>query len=177
LRVASYVRESADRTVDRTAFAQQEELRRHAAAHGLQIVAVCQDSRHDGRTLGRDGYRSLLGVIHAGNVDAVLLPGLDTLASDLVVQEIMLWDLRSRGVRILSTDPEDVAVLGSKQADPARMLIRDVLARLGEHTEMIASAPAPRISKPAEDDTDIVIMLVEDKVEEKTDDPDRAAAG
>ncbi len=176
MRVASYVRESSDPTVDRSVFAQQEELRRHAASQGLQIVAVCQDSRHEGHALGRDGYRSLLGVISAGNVDAVLLPGLDTLSSDLVIQEIMLWDLRSRGVRILSTEPDDVAILRSKSPDPARMLIRDVLTRLGEHAEMIAStpAPAPRLPRPGgEDDTDIVVTLVE----EKAGDPNRAAAG
>jgi DNA invertase Pin-like site-specific DNA recombinase len=175
LRVASYVRESADPAVDRSAFAQQEELRRHAASHGLQIIAVCQDSRHEGRALGRDGYRSLLGVINAGNIDAVLLPGLDTLSSDLVIQEIMLWDLRSRGVRILSTDPEDIEILGPKNADPARMLIRDVLTRLAEHADIIASAPVPppRLSAPGEeDDTDIVVMLVE----QTSDDPNRAAA-
>src|SRR4030065_1525987 len=112
MRVAASVRESVDPSEDRPAFAQQEEIRRHAAAHGLQVVAVCQDVPRPGLTLGREGYRSLLGMVGAGNAQAVLLPGVDTLSADAAVQEIMLWDLRARGARALSTDAAHVQVLG-----------------------------------------------------------------
>ena len=89
MRVVAYVREAADPAEDRPAFAQQEQIRRFAATHGLQVVAVCQDLRSPGRPLGRDGYLGLLGILAAGSAEAVLLPGLATLSSDVVVQEIM----------------------------------------------------------------------------------------
>jgi hypothetical protein len=155
MRVVGYVRESADPAEDHSAFAQQEEIRRHAAAHSLQVVALCQDLRTPGRPLGRDGYLSLLGVLAAGNAEAVLLPGAATLSSDLVVQEIMLWDLRSRGARVLSTDPADLDILGAAPADPTRQFVRDVLARVAEHGAFLANTPAPAPpapAAPAEDD-------------------------
>ena len=135
MRVVGYVRESPDPSDGRSGFAQQEEIRRHAAAHGLTLVAVCQDLR--GST-DRDGYLSLLGVVAAGGVDAVLLPGLATLSSDQIVQEIMRWDLIARGIKVTSTSPADADLLAA-DADPgvARMLIRDVLTRVGEHARTL----------------------------------------
>ncbi len=161
MRIAGYVRESADPSADRPAFAQQEELRRYAVEHGHDLVAICRDAREPGHALGRTGYRSLLGVIGAGGVDAVVVPGLDTLASDQIVQEIILWDLRSRRVRVLSTRPEDDASLGSGTTEPARLFIRDVLARVAEYGQLVTemaleagstAAPAALPGDPEDDD-------------------------
>ncbi len=140
MRVVGYVRESADPTDSRIAFAQQEELRRYASEHGHQIVAICQDLRMPGSPPSRAGYVSLLGVVAAGGVDAVLIPGLDTLSSDAIVQEIMLWDLRQRGIRVVSTDPVDLRLLDAEAVpDPPRLVIRDVLERVSEHAREIGS--------------------------------------
>jgi hypothetical protein len=141
VRIAGYVRESADPSADRPAFAQQEELRRHAVEHGHDLVAICRDAREPGHALGRAGYRSLLGVIASRAVDAVMVPGLETFADDEIVQEIILWDLRSRRVRVLSTRPQDDAVLAGDDPGPARMVIRDVLARVAEYGRLAASVP------------------------------------
>jgi DNA invertase Pin-like site-specific DNA recombinase len=141
VRIAGYVRESADPSADRPAFAQQEELRRYAVDHGHDLVAVCRDVREPGHALGRAGYRSLLGVIASGSVDTVLVPGLETLADDEIVQEIMLWDLRSRQVRVLSTRPQDEAILDGGDPGPSRMVIRDVLARVAEYGRLAAAVP------------------------------------
>ena len=161
MRVVGYVREAVDPAEDRPAFAQQEEIRRFAAAHGLQVVSLCQDVRAPGRALGREGYRSLLGVLSSGNAEAVLLPGVATLSSDLVVQEIMLWDLRSRGARVLSTDPADLDVLGVSPPDPNRQLVRHVLARVAEHGALAAALPAPpppAVPRPAAPGDDGVVV-------------------
>lgn len=157
MRVVGYVRESPDPSDGRSGFAQQEEIRRYAASHGLAVMAVCQDLR--GST-DRDGYLSLLGVVAAGGVDAVLLPGIVTLSADQIVQEIMIWDLLGRGIRVISTSAADAALLGI-DADPgvARMLIRDVLARVGEHARTIG---ARRIDRPSIlPDGDVLIHILE----------------
>lgn len=144
MRVVAYVRESADPAEERPAFAQQEELRRYAATHGLDVLAVCQDVPRPGLPAGREGYRSLLDILAAGRAEAVLLPGVATLSADLVVQEIMLWDLRARSSRVLSTDPADLDVLGPAPADATRRFVRDVLARVAEHRAALARAvPGP----------------------------------
>lgn len=160
MRVVAYVREAADPAGDRTAFAQQEEIRRFAAAHGLQVVALCQDVRSPGRTLGREGYLSLLGVIASGHPEGVLLPGLATLSSDLVVQEIMLWDLRSRGARVLSTEAADVDALSAAPADANRQFVRHVLARVAEHGALAAANPAAAPAPPVADDDGVVVSLM-----------------
>lgn len=158
LRVVGYVRESADPSDGRSAFAQQEEIRRHAAANGLAVVAVCQDLRSD--NTDRVGYLSLLGVVAAGGVDAVLLPGVATLSSDQIVQEIMIWDLLGRGIRVISTQDTDQALLdGAVDPGASRMLIRDVLSRVGEHARSIG---AHRIDRPSIlPDGDVLIHILQ----------------
>jgi hypothetical protein len=140
VRVVGYVRESADPDAGASAYAQQEEIRRHAAEHGHHLVAVCQDARVPGEPLGRHGYLGLLGVIASDAVDAVVIPGISTLSSDQIVQEIMLWDLRSRGVQVLSTRDDDLPLLDPEaDPEPSRMVIRDVLERVGEHARGIGA--------------------------------------
>jgi DNA invertase Pin-like site-specific DNA recombinase len=160
MRVVAYVREAADPAGDRPAFVQQEEIRRFAAAHGLQVVALCQDVRSPGRALGREGYLSLLEVLTSGLAEAVLLPGITTLSSDLVIQEIMMWDLRSRGARVLSTDPADLDALAAAPPDADRQFVRHVLARVAEHGALAAANPAalPRPGEPNEGG--VVVSLV-----------------
>jgi hypothetical protein len=157
MRVVAYLRESADPGEDRPAFAQQEEIRRYAAAHHLEVVAICQDVPRPGLPAGREGYRSLLGIVAAGHAEAILLPGVTTLAADLVVQEIMLWDLRARGARVLSTDPGDLEVLSPTPADATRRFVRDVLTRVAEHRAFLAAAPA---TSPPGADAGVVVHLV-----------------
>lgn len=158
MRVVGYVRESAD-PAGTSAFAQQEELRRFASEHGHRLVAVCQDLRSPGSPPSRDGYLSVLGVVAAGGVEAVLVPRLSTLSSDAIVQEIMLWDLRSRGIRVVSTDPVDLRLLDDEQAPGAdRLVIRDVLQRVGEHAREIASKrPSPDRILP---DSDVLVQII-----------------
>jgi DNA invertase Pin-like site-specific DNA recombinase len=167
MRVVAYVRESVDPTDERTAFAQQEEIRRYASAQGLQVIAVCQDTRNPGRSLGLDGYRSLLELLDSGSADGVLLPGLATLSSDVVVQEIMLWDLRSRSAQVISTDPADLGVLGSESPDPTRLFVRDTLARVAEHAATVAS---PRLRLASRQDGVVVHLIPDETREDRTED-------
>jgi len=160
VRVVGYVRESADPSAGRSAFEQQEAIRRHAADQGHALVAVCQDARTPGEALGRDGYVGLLGVIASGAVDSVIVAGLSALSSDHIVQEIMLWDLRSHGVRVISADPGDIGLLDvHEEPGPARMLIRDVLQRVGEHARSLG---AHRMDPPTIlPNGDVMIHIIE----------------
>jgi hypothetical protein len=172
VRVAGYVRESIDPGEDRPAFAQQEEIRRYALENGLQVIALCRDVRQPGAALGSDGYRTLLGIIAGGTADAALLPGLATLSSDLVVQEIMLWDLRSRGIKVLSTDPTDLPILAGDDLEPSRSLVRHVLGRVAEYARTFDPAPPPAEIPPPDPDG-VVVRLVPPA----PDTDDGAAAG
>ncbi len=166
MRVVGYVRESPDPSDGRPAFSQQEEIRRYAGDNGHRLVALCQDLRTPGQAANRDGYLSLLGVIAAGGVDAVLVPGIATFSSDAIVQEVMLWDLQARGIQVVSTDPADLEMLDPEAIpDPSRMVIRQVLERVGEHA---AGIGAHRIDPPAVlPDGDVLIHIIAaDKAEQ-----------
>ena len=155
MRVVGYVRESADPGDARPAFEQHEHIRRFCTTRGDHLVSVCQDARQPGHALGRDGYRSLLGVIASGGADAVVVSRLDALASDLVVQEILLWDLRTRGIRVMSTDDTEANAL-SEDPGPMRQFVRDVLIRVAEHAQWLSPPPIPRPPGGA----DIVVELL-----------------
>jgi len=174
LRVVGYVRDTPDPSEAEPAFAQAERVRRWINDSGHQLVAVCQDVRTAGRPLGRDGYRAMMGIIASGEAEAVLLPSLDALSPDKVTQEIMLWDLRGRGVTVVSALPEDLELLADPPEDSLRILIRDVLAKVGIHVEMVGAAamstgtvePQPeqprmeRITPSDVDEGDVVVELI-----------------
>jgi len=165
VRVVGYVRESADPSAGRSAFEQQEVIRRHAAEQGHALVSMCQDARTPGEALGRNGYLGLLGVVASGAVDGVLVAGISALSSDQIVQEIMLWDLRGRGIRVMSADPADADLLDAADGPgPTRMVIRDVLERVGEHARSLGSH---RLDPPAIlPDGDVMIhILAADRAE------------
>jgi len=178
VRVVGYVREPVGAEQARPAFVQQEELRRWAAEQGHQLVAVCQDRSGDGHhPLDRDGYLTLLGTLASGGVDAVVVPGIAALSDDQIVQEILLWDLKARGVRVLSTDTEDVTFVGGDDPGATRMLIRDVLARVEEHARILSRHPTGR-SRPI-GGADVVVELLAalpDPEEVETEEVDAAAA-
>lgn len=133
MRVVGYIRVSLATTTAGAAYAQSEAIRRWVAENGHRVVAICQDVRTPGHSLGREGLRALVGLIDSGQVDAVIVADLNTFATDVVVQEVVLWDLRARGVNVLSASPDDIAALSDPPGDLVRLLLRDVLTRVTEH--------------------------------------------
>jgi DNA invertase Pin-like site-specific DNA recombinase len=160
VRVVGYVRETADPQEGEAAFVQSERIRRWIAANGHQLVAVCQDIRQFGHSLGREGYRALIGIISAGQVDAVVVSALDSLSGDKIIQEIMLWDLRTRGVTVLSARAEDLEELRQPPHDQGRMLVRDVLVRIEEHAAIVSRDLGPAVLPVADAPPDVVIELI-----------------
>lgn len=138
-----------------SAFAQAERIRRTATAEGHQLVAVCQDVRQPGLALGREGYRALLGILAAGQVDGVMIASLHALASDVIAQEVAIWHLRRYGVAVLSATPEDVPELADPPGSDTRRLVRQVLHRVAEYDE--ATGGRPRVMA---DEPQVIIELV-----------------
>ena len=160
LRVVGYIREAPGPQESDTAFSQSERIRRWVTEAGHQLVAVCQDIRHSGHALGRDGYKALVGIIGAGQVDAVVVASLNTLSLDMVVQEILIWDLRSRSVTILSAEPEDLDQLKEPPDDRSRLFVRDVLTRVAEHVVAASEVWAPSVVPVDATAEDVVVELI-----------------
>jgi DNA invertase Pin-like site-specific DNA recombinase len=139
-------------------YAQSERVRRWSSEHGYQLIAMCQDVRAPSGEPRGDGFRALMEVISTRHADAVVVSSLDILSPDLLVQEIILHDLRSRNVSVISTMEEDVQILSEPRLDPARLLIRDILDRRVQYDyEQLAP---PRPERTAGNDHDVVIELV-----------------
>lgn len=163
MRLVGYVRESPGPVDAETPYAQNERIRRYAAEGGHQLIAMCQDVRQPGVSLGRDGYLAMLGIINTDQVDAAAIGSVASLSSDIITQEILIWDLRSRGVSVISTDPEDVPILADPPADASRRLIRDVLARVRDHLSTLEPPGPPPLAMeepPALGEGEVLIELV-----------------
>jgi DNA invertase Pin-like site-specific DNA recombinase len=161
LRVVGYIREVSP--TGEPAFAQQEKIRRWVGVNGHRLVAQCQDVQTPGHPVGREGLQSIIGIISAGQVDAVVVPSLDTFATDKIAQEVIMWELRSSGITLLSTDTLDVSELADPPADDLRALIRHVLDKQ-ERFESILSLPVAEREQPSvvriDDARDVVVELI-----------------
>lgn len=161
MRVVGYLREGFGPAESDPSFVQGEALRRWVRDTGHNLVSVCQDVRHEGHALERDGYQALLGVVSSRRADGVVMPSLETLSTDLMIQEIMIWDLRRRGVTVLSIDEADHQLLITPSKE--RMLMRDLLARLEDYYEWAYPAGGVESEGEAEepgDDDEVIVQLI-----------------
>lgn len=161
MRVVGYIREAS--AEGEPAFAQSEKIRRWINENGHRLVALCQDVRTPGHAVGREGLQSIVGIISAGQVDAVVVPSLTTFAADKVTQEVIISALRTNGVTLLSTDTVDIDQLADPPTDNVRLLVRDVLAKQARFDEILslpdAGEPEPEIVR-IDDAPDVVIELI-----------------
>lgn len=161
MRVVGYVKEQAAPAHGGSVFAQSEQVRRWVSGRGYQLLATCQDVRGPDGLVQDSGYRALLEILSAGHADAVVIPSLEALSHDLVIQEIMLHDLRSRGVSVISAAEGDVGILDDPPSDAARLFIRDVLSRRDQLATALTE-PSAAADLPEEEagPRDIVVELV-----------------
>ena len=86
------------------------------------------------------------------------------LSPDKVTQEIMLWDLRRRDVRVVSTTEADVPGLEDPPSDSTRLLLRDVLAKIGEYLEHIdgigPTGTAMATVLRVDESSDVIVELI-----------------
>jgi len=168
MRVVAYVRELPGNQQPDTAFAQTERIRRWVRDTGNELVATCEDQAASSPT-ERPGYRALVEVVRSGGIDAVLVADLASLASDKILQEIILRDLRSAGVTIISTAVEDHELLHEHSDDHIRVVVRDVIAKVTEYRDAygLASDGSPQLEavipltpSHSSDPADVVVELI-----------------
>ncbi len=161
VRIVGYIREAS--AEGEPAFAQSEKIRRWINENGHRLVALCQDVRTPGHSVGREGLQSIVGIISAGQVDAVVVPSLVTFSADKVTQEVIMSALRLNEVTLLSTDPDDIDLLTDPPADNLRMIVRDVLAKQTRFEEILSlpikDEPDPQVVR-IDETADVVIELI-----------------
>lgn len=135
MRVAGYVRQTPGRSDPDTAFAQSERIRRWARDTGNELIAVCQDHHAASAPTDRPGFKALVDIVRSGAADAVVVGNLESFSPDKVMQEIMVADIRAAGATLVATEEADLEALRDGAQDHTRIVVRDIVARVGEYNE------------------------------------------
>jgi DNA invertase Pin-like site-specific DNA recombinase len=105
-------------------------IRSYAKAKGIRLVDVVRDeavSGNKGEDL-RPGLAQALMRIKRDEADLLLVPRIDRLARDLVLQETVIRELRKAGKDVLSVAEPDIT-----EEDGQRTLIRQILGAIAEY--------------------------------------------
>lgn len=80
-RAVAYIRVSTEKQADQgvSLKAQRAKLQAYASLYDLELVAVIEDAGASAKTLDRPGLRQALGMLEAGEADALLVAKLDRL--------------------------------------------------------------------------------------------------
>ena len=158
MRVVGYVRELFGPDDVEPAFVQGEAIRSWVRATGHNLISVCQDVRQEGHGLGREGFQALLGIVAGNGADGVVVPNLSTLSPNLMTQEIMIWDLRRRGVAVMSIDEADHQLLLAPTRE--RLLMRDMLAGLEDYYDWARPLTDEEPDETDEQGDEVVVELI-----------------
>jgi DNA invertase Pin-like site-specific DNA recombinase len=107
--------------------------------HKLEIITSFFDA-FTGTSEDRPGFQDLLMAIDHNlknaegdqRVGAVVVERMDRLARDLMASEILLRELRNRGIKLFATDQGNLEDMASNDVDPTRILIRQILTALAQ---------------------------------------------
>lgn len=133
-----YLRVSSVGQLDGDGFARQRAaISGFAQRNGLTIVEWIEERGVSGTTEGfdRPEFSAILERFddqgaYAGM--ALIVERMDRLARDLMVQEMMLRDLRNRRIKLYAADNGTLEDLADGSADPTRILIRQVLGAVAQ---------------------------------------------
>jgi len=130
-RAFGYLRVSGRGQIDGDGFERQElAIRAYAKAHDIRIVKIFREEGVSGthELADRPALLNMLEALAADGVKLVLIEKLDRLARDLLVQETIIGDLRTRGFDLLSVLEPDLC-----STDPSRVLMRQIFGAIAEY--------------------------------------------
>ena len=140
MKLIAYLRVSTDKQAEDGygLDVQEDDVRRWAKDNGHKIVALLADEGVSGSN-GLDTREALpeaLMALNAGTADGLLIPKLDRLSRDMLLQEQLLREVWTMGREVYSA-------LGSEQNlrddpdDPGRKMLRQILGAVNEYERSI----------------------------------------
>jgi DNA invertase Pin-like site-specific DNA recombinase len=117
----------------------------HVAADslGYHLAVIYTDEGISGKEgiEGRRGLADALAELHAGRAVALIIPKLDRLARDMLVQEQVLADAWRAGAQVISAvETERVYCQPDNPDDPSRALIRQILGAVAAYERAMIRA-------------------------------------
>lgn len=116
---------------------QEKAIRDFAKASGIRLADVVGDEAISG-TKGeelRPGLAEALVRLKLGEADLLIVPRIDRLARDLILQETVIRDLRGVGRDVISVAEPDIGA-----EDGQRTLIRQILGAIAEYEGWLIGA-------------------------------------
>lgn len=136
MRLLAYTRVSTDRQAEEGfgLEVQEQSVRRWARAQGHRLVRVVREEGVSGTLADRPGLAEMFAALKAGEAVGVVVPRLDRLARDLIVQESLLAEIWRGGWQVHSALASEAHYLTRDgDDDPSRTLIRHVLGAVAQH--------------------------------------------
>jgi DNA invertase Pin-like site-specific DNA recombinase len=137
VKIVGYVRVSTSTQVeDGFGLAiQKTTVRDWCKANGHKLVTIlCDEGISGAKELeDRPGLADALGMLRDKQAQGIVVPRLDRLARDLIVQETVLAEIRRVGGQVFSTSPAEASYLTDDPDDPSRKMIRQVLGAVAEY--------------------------------------------
>lgn len=137
VRYVAYLRVSTDGQADAGGGLEiQEAAVREWARRGRhRLVEVVADRGVSGTTPPdkRPGLSHVVALLAADRADGVVVPRLDRLARELVLQEQFLAELHRAGKELHSCSPTEDAHLANADDDPSRTLVRQILGSIAQY--------------------------------------------
>jgi len=135
-KAVAYLRVSGAGQVQGDGFARQRAaIERFAGVARLELVEEFRDEGISG-TLeleNRPGLAAVLDRVESNGVKVVIVERADRIARDLLVSEVILAQFRNAGVRVLTSDGQEL----SSDADPTRAMIRQVLGAVAQFEKSV----------------------------------------
>jgi len=110
---------------------QERQVRAWCREHGHRLRRVYRDEGVSGTLADRDGLADALDALGTGGARGMVVPRLDRLARDLLIQEALMGEVWRSGAEILSTASGEQN-LRDDPDDPSRKLIRRLLGAVSE---------------------------------------------
>jgi DNA invertase Pin-like site-specific DNA recombinase len=126
-----YLRVSGRGQVDGDGFPRQlAAVQQYAATNGITIARVFEERGVSGAVdgLDRPAFVELLAASRNAGVKLIVIEKLDRLARDLMIQERILADTKSRGIALVSVAEPDLC-----STDPTRTLLRQIVGAVAQY--------------------------------------------
>lgn len=134
----AYLRVSGKGQVDGDGFERQlAAIKAYAKANDIAIVSVFREEGVSGTTEldNRPALDKLIKALAANGTRTVIIEKLDRLARDIIVQEMLIKELRKGGFTLISVEEPDIMA-----HDASRKLIRQIFGVIAEYEkDMIVS--------------------------------------
>ena len=114
---------------------QKAAVRAWSKANGHKLVRILADEGISGakELEDRPGLADALDIVRNRKAQGIVVPRLDRLARDLIVQETILAEVRHIGGEVFPTSPAEASYLTDDPDDPSRKMIRQVLGAVSEY--------------------------------------------